>query len=906
MSRRLNAAGLSAIACSLAALISLGIVGTSWAQDVPPELLRALQNRGGESDTPADRSGSARPPVLTYEPVQPQAIPPGGSELEVIYSARANRALTQVGYDILGTGATVSVAQAGASQDNYVLGVGDELVFDLRGQENSTYRQRIDRSGRVTLPKLPPVSAAGRTLADFRAELEADVARAYVSTKIFVSLGEVHQVSVLVAGFVRTPGLRILSSLSSPLDAILLSGGIMKSGSLRNVQIVRNGHVRLLDLYSVILKNSPSSLGTLQDGDRIFVPALGPTVAITGSVRLPGIYELAPGSTRTAFSALLALAGGTAVPGSRYDISKLMVGSSGGMTLIPITRNNVVNAGEIVRVDPARTALLDRVSVAGAVQVVADRPLSVVRTTSDLFASTGVNPGAYTLFSIIVRRDPVSNATLIVPFSVVHALNHTDVTPLQSNDTVYVFDTRDIRALARLATKDANAPYRPSVNEQQPPNASPVANPSAGVARNDLPIAGTVGTSGVSDPRVRALQQSRSPDAAAALEQAQALARSSGVQTPSGIVESPSESDEDVLKRISAEIFVPSEMLKRAVGTHVVWVLDQVHLPGPLVAADGTSLHDIIDAAGGPLAQADMSEIEVTSTQFDQIAGLSRTTRRSYSVADGTIRTASIRPFDIVRLRSVYSDRTGETVTVLGEVRYPGVFDIVRDERLSSVLQRAGGITEVGYPYGAIFTRRSAAVREQEANARSAQEVQEQLALLAATPNQNATGQSANLAFLQQLVEAVRNAPTLGRVSVVADPTVLATQPQRDMILEPGDVLYVPKRPSSVTVSGEVLNPGSFQFGANLGYKEYLRMAGGTSQLARESDTFVVLPDGSAQPVSESWTSFEGTANIPPGSTIVVPRDLRPFDWGQFLKDATQIISQLAVSAASLAVLRNN
>jgi hypothetical protein len=83
-------------------------------------------------------------------------------------------------------------------------------------------------------------------------------------------------------------------------------------------------------------------------------------------------------------------------------------------------------------------------------------------------------------------------------------------------------------------------------------------------------------------------------------------------------------------------------------------------------------------------------------------------------------------------------------------------------------------------------------------------------------------------------------------------------------------------------------------------------MAGGATQSADDSRTFIVFPDGSSSPIDSGWFSFGGRGDIPPGSTIVVPRDLRPFSWAQFLKDATQIASQLALTAASLSVLNNN
>ena len=941
MGRRRVALALSLLAAVMVAGVLVFGPELASAQDVSPDVLRALQERaagGVGSSAPV-----TNPSIQTYRPVTEQGLAPK-SQLEILYSARAGRALAQVGYNQLGTPATISIAQAGAVQDSYVLGVGDELLFELRGQENSSYRQRIDRDGRVVLPKLNPIPAAGHTLAAFRATLEAEVARTYVSTNVFVSLGDVHQVSVLVSGYVRTPGMRVVSALASPLDAILLSGGVEKSGTLRNIQLLRAGASRTIDLYSLILKGDAIRLGMLQDGDRIYVGPLGATVAIAGSVRRPGIYETARGTTSMSAISLVGLAGGAIIANS-YNLSKTMLETDGATRLVPILRGDSVRSGEIVFLDPTRSANLDRLSVLGAVENPGIRPLSTSRSTSELFHSAGdLLATAYTPFAIVTRRDSVSNATLVLAFSVIRGLTHTASIPLQSNDNVYIFSVADLRALTNLVTKNVNSPYRPTDAASQnqsgtaasggaatsaatpPTNAAPLSvdaaasndagaalAPSAsGTDRVDAaaaqgalnnPGGAATGAAGYRDPRYHAAQLGNSSESAA-LAEAQSLiqSESGGGGSPAII---PLETDDQIADRISGALNVPREMLMHVVSDHLVWVLDQVHVPGTYAAAEGTTLPEMIDAAGGALAQADLSAVEVTSTGYDRMAGISHTTRDAVAASDTRFSSLLVHPLDVIRLRQVYGDRTGETVTVAGQVRYPGVFDIMRDERLSSVLQRAGGLTQVAYPYGAIFTRRSAAITELEGNARSARELQGQLATLAVAPSESQSAALSGMTFLQGLVSAVRDAPALGRVSVTADPVVLASHPDLDVILEPGDAIYVPKRPSSVTVAGEVLNPGSFQFRSNLGFEDYVRLAGGSTQSAYDSGIFVVLPDGSAMPVQDNWLSYGNGGHIPPGSTIIVPRDLRPFDWGLFLKDATQILSQLAVSAASLSVLRN-
>ena len=134
---------------------------------------------------------------------------------------------------------------------------------------------------------------------------------------------------------------------------------------------------------------------------------------------------------------------------------------------------------------------------------------------------------------------------------------------------------------------------------------------------------------------------------------------------------------------------------------------------------------------------------------------------------------------------------------------------------------------------------------------------------------------------------------------------MLAANPSLDPLLETGDVVYIPQRPYAISIFGEVLQPGSVAFKSGMSASDYIDRAGGYSQFADKAETFLVLPDGTARRVGSSWFnigSFGGN-DIPPGSTIFVARDVSGFDLHAILLDTTAIFSQLATSAAALAVL---
>ncbi len=173
------------------------------------------------------------------------------------------------------------------------------------------------------------------------------------------------------------------------------------------------------------------------------------------------------------------------------------------------------------------------------------------------------------------------------------------------------------------------------------------------------------------------------------------------------------------------------------------------------------------------------------------------------------------------------------------------------------------------------------------------------------TRRQTAFQPAAAADAVRNLAQQLRERPPVGRVVIEADPAVLALRPERDTVLEPGDRLFMPKQPNSVSVIGEVLNPGTLRYAAGLEPDDYIDKAGGFRKAADDTRVFIVLPNGTAQPVALSaWNRTP--AQIAPGSTIVVPRDPTPFNLVAFLSDATSILSQLAITGAALAVINRD
>jgi polysaccharide export outer membrane protein len=971
--------------------------------------------------------------------LQPQAAVAASqprSRLEEIMSARAGAMLQQYGYNQFGVGRQVIVPETGAVQDDYIMGPGDEVVVSLRGQENSDFRTTVDRNGQVVLPRLPPIPAAGRSFGSFRQDVDAAVHRAYVASTASVAIGRVRQISVEVSGEVNVPGMRLLTGLSSVADALLLSNGVRKSGSLRNIHVQRNGHDYTVDLYGLLMPNVHTGMMRLADGDRIVVPPLGHTVAVAGMVRKPGIYELSARASSITARALLALAGGQEVRG-RYRLAVQRVEPDGRLSLISLQGDTgLIRDSEILRVDLGADLASQQATLSGGLGLAGQYAITPGSRLSDVIRAPGaLGPSPYTLFGIIVRKDPRTLLRSLIAFTPVAVLNGTEDMQLQTDDVIRPISVNEARLLdfvlktyldklaldqARIrnpleaqradaaAAAQAAAPgnngiaNNSSAASAQAANASAISpdNPfglqpgqldayssgqedfssvPADVQRNDIIALLNVAAPGSVDAlmRAQAYQQSlltansstpnQTPAQAAQAQQAALLASQTGIplqaavsgqsytapqygygqqngnvtggqafasaqggqpsaampearynqngvdnmrgeplapnyqEQPATLEGFASNREVHTFGELARQLDIDPLVLVNFLIDHRAKLDGAVHGPGPYFVGPNVTLADLVQAAGGTDSWADESGVELLTTVVDGRNGRSASQRETLPLHKGTLASYIVRPHDQLHFNKVFTDTGIGSVTVQGEIRYAGSYPITRGEHLSDVLMRAGGLTTTAYPQGTVFLRKSAAQVEQEGYNRAADEIQSQLvAGMARIGNDKIPADA--VTAIQSFITQLRTQKPLGRIAMDADPSLLAANPSQDPLLEPGDVVFIPQRPSTVAVLGEVMQPGSYSYRSGMSVEDYIKRAGGYAQFANDDLTFIVLPDGSARRLDTSWLHFDA-ATLPPGSSIVVPRDLAPLFTRQIVLDVTSIMSSFAVTIASLAVL---
>jgi polysaccharide biosynthesis/export protein len=218
-------------------------------------------------------------------------------------------ALKPFGYDLFeGVPSTFAPVTDIQVPVDYIVGPGDTLEIQLYGNEPADYELSVERDGRVNFPKLGPIMVSGMTFDEARAAIEKRVAKQLIGSRVSVTIGDLRTIRVFVLGEAKKPGSYTVSGLSTMTNALFVSGGVKKIGSLRNIQLKRNGRlVSTLDLYDLLLHGDTSGDRQLLTGDVIFIPPIGPTVSVYGSVRRPAIYELK--KEKTAGEAV-AIAGG--------------------------------------------------------------------------------------------------------------------------------------------------------------------------------------------------------------------------------------------------------------------------------------------------------------------------------------------------------------------------------------------------------------------------------------------------------------------------------------------------------------------------------------------------------------------------------------------------------------------
>ncbi len=308
----------------------------------------------------------------------------------------------------------------------------------------------------------------------------------------------------------------------------------------------------------------------------------------------------------------------------------------------------------------------------------------------------------------------------------------------------------------------------------------------------------------------------------------------------------------------------------------------------------GETVGDAVELAGGYAFNVDpKTQIELSYIDADDFSR-----KFKYLDKEGDL-NRTLNQGDVLNIFSK-SGILSQTIKLTGEINFPGEYSIQEGDSILDIIDRAGGFTEQGYSEGAVFLRKKVAEIQRQAFARSADELEKTLVdIISNNSIENIT--EFTLTPISQLIVKLREEEPIGRMVVNLNYLTLKTSPELNFKVQGGDELHIPKRPNSISVTGEVLISTTQVFNPELGVDDYLKLSGGLTDSADSDKIFIILPDGRAELVQRSLFSSKNI--LLPGSAIVVSRDSRPFDAINLTQIITPILADLATSAAAIAAI---
>jgi protein involved in polysaccharide export with SLBB domain len=778
----------------------------------------------------------------------------------------------------------------------YVVGPGDTLAIDVWGGVSQRMFRTVDRSGRVSLPEAGPVLVSGRTLGEVQENVQQLLRTQFRDVSADVSLSKLRTVRVYVVGDVAEPGAYDISSLSTPLNALFAAGGVTPNGSLRTLQHFHGQQlVEEVDSYDLLLHGVRSDMKRLENGDTLRVPPIGAQVTIDGMVRRPAIYEL---HGETSLADALELAGGILPAAALQHIEVQRLEAHQKHTMLNVEVSPNTDAAGVA----AQLAAF-KIQDGDAIHIF---PIAPYNESAVYLQGHVLRPGRYSYRDGMKITDIIGSYSDVLPEPAAHYAEIVRLNAPDFHPSVESFD------LSAALANPATAPKLKRLDTIRIFSRFDFEPPPVVWVGGEVRAPGNYRTSGQAHVR-DAIYLAGGASSDAAMDSAQLFR----VQ-PDGTLKIISvnlgkalagELEDNVVLEPRDKILIHRNSASLDPAT--VWIKGEVAKPGRYPLTTNMHVGNLIDVAGGLKRSADPVVADLThigENDPDHRFGESMPVSLSAAMNGDPNANMALHDGDVLTIREKagWSD-IGASVTVRGEVLHPGSYGIRPGERLSSLLERAGGFSPEGYPYGAVLMRNDVREMEKKSRADLVERIRQEEMYLKAVPETDPDQRNAKLTAvartettLQQLEE---NEP-VGRVVIHIQPNEkLWKNTSEDVALRDGDVLVIPKNAGYVSVMGQVFNPTAVGYRPGRSAKWYLSQAGGLTQLADKKAVFVIRGDGSviAAKNNSGWISGDPlSATLRPGDSVVVPErapNVGPRNLLLYLT-AAQVAASAAIAAA--------
>ncbi len=727
---------------------------------------------------------------------------------------------------------------------DYVVGPGDELLIRIWGQVSFNTRLTVDRSGSIYVPKVGSVHVSGIPFSELDKRLRSEIGRVYRNFDLNVNLGQLRSIQVFVLGQAKRPGSYTVSSLSSLVNALFASGGPSVQGSLRTIQLKRGGKVVSdFDLYDLLLRGDKSQDPSLLPGDVIYIPPVGPQVAMAGAVRIPAIYEL---KGETTLEQVIQLAGGMSAVASDARVSLERIQEHRFREAMQVTldaagKATVIHDGDVLRVFAITPRFEKTVTLRGNL----------------------ANPGRFAWHEGLRLSDIIPDRASLLTNNYWRNRNQ-----LGLPDRMFF---EPLPVTRRTQNNKSDTKTDQNGNQSFGTNST---NPSQNTDINSMDQ--------YIDQGSQDQQQQQPPTQ----------------DTPPGSV--PGTAQQRGAEQEGAQGSIASQQARIFTGNTMGSSTKRitVQLPAPE-----------IDWAYAVIERLDPATLKTSLLPF-RLGALVMDHDASQDLV--------LQPGDVVTIfsqadiRVPIEDQT-KFVKLEGEIASAGTYSVKKGENLRQLIQRAGGLTPNAYLFGSEFNRESTRVLQQQRLDEYVNTLEIDLQregtgkISSASSPADAAAISGVMTGTKDMIARLRLIRATGRIVIEINPDAKSLDAIPEIGLEDGDSFTVPAVPANVNVVGAVYDQNSFLFSPGRRVDDYLKLSGGPKRNADNSHAFVIRADGSVFSRETTNTRFTSQkfqkSELNPGDTIVVPEKLfKPAIMRGFI-EWSQVFSQLALGAATIAIL---
>jgi protein involved in polysaccharide export with SLBB domain len=635
-----------------------------------------------------------------------------------------------------------------ATPKNYILGPDDEVIIEVFGYQEASFRLTVTPEGSINIPVIGIIPIVGLTIEQATRRIKDRMSKnGYASllsgqSNLQVSIGKIRSIKVTVIGEAKKPGSYNISSLSTLFNALYAAGGPTNKGSFRQIELIRNNKIiTKLDAYDFLLKGDQTNNVRLTDQDVIRIPPVKTQVKLIGEVKREGIFEVllnetlqnvfdfSGGFTDEAYTATVQIKQITDKEKRIKDVPKIDF------------INYLPNKGDSIIVSKVLNRYDNRVTISGAIYRPGTYELVKGSTLTQIISKAeGIKEDAFKERGVIVRTNDSDLTKKIISFNVqgVVSKNERDIA-LQKNDEIIIGEASAYRDKYTITLE----------GEVKKPGIYPFFQ---GITLNDL------------------------------------------LFLAEGLTDAAAIGNIEIARRIKSD----GEIKKNEMAI-------------------------ILDVSS-------QKDLKITSNEI------------------------VLQPWDVISIRRKKDYKEQISVKVEGEIKYPGNYVLSeKNERVSSLLKRAGGITNEAFIEAASLIRvNNSLVHDNNMSEQKVKKIQQQL---------KDTSSNLTESFTKPTIKV-----GLDLTKILSTPNGLD-----DILLQEGDVLSIPKQKNEIKINGEVMVPSEVVFKKGESLKYYVNKAGGYTDNAREKRIYVLYPNGDASRIKR-FLFFKKYPAITPGAEILVPK----------------------------------